>query len=137
MPQKAAHAALYHKRGIKMSETMKIILAVAGVFAAGFIMVGTNKHQSVEQIEAASMIRNYVAIQTMANEKCPVAIKKETGEQVFFPSETQSDKESYITLKWVGENSKTGGFKTASCTLRASLGGISELTIDDKVIIKK
>jgi len=120
-----------------MSETMKIILAVVAVFAAGFIMVGTNKQQTTEQLEAASTIRNYVAIQTMANDKCPVAIKKATGEQVFFPSETQSDKESYVTLKWVGENSKTGGFKSASCTLRASLGGISELVIDDKVVIKK
>jgi len=120
-----------------MSETMKIILAVAGVFAASFLLVGTNKQQSTEQLEAASMIRNYVAIQTMANEKCPQAVKKATGEQVFFPSETLSDKESYVTLKWLGENSKTGGFKSASCTLSASLGGISELVIDDKVIIKK
>ncbi|MDD5271312.1 MAG: hypothetical protein PHU14_01210 [Methylovulum sp.] len=120
-----------------MSETLKIILAVVAVFAAGFIMVGTNKQQSKEEMEAASMIRNYVAIQTMANDKCPAAIKKATGEQVFFPSETQSDKDSYITLKWVGENSKNGGFKTASCTLKASLGGISELIIDDKAIIKK
>ncbi|POZ53462.1 hypothetical protein [Methylovulum psychrotolerans] len=120
-----------------MSETMKVMLAVAAVFAAGFIMVGTNKQQSKEEMEAASMIRNYVAIQTMASQKCPVEIKKATGEQVFFPSETVSDKETYITLKWVGENSKTGGFKTASCTLKASLGGISELLIDDKAIIKK
>jgi len=120
-----------------MSETMKIILAVAALFAAGFIMVGTNKQQSKEEMEAASMIRNYVAIQTMASEKCPTQIKKITGEQVFFPSETVSDKESYITLKWVGENAKTGGFKNASCTVRTSLGGISELIIDEKVIIKK
>lgn len=120
-----------------MSETNKIILGIVVFFAAGFIMVGTNKQQSKEQIEAASNIRNYVAIQTMANDKCPIAIKKETGEQVFFPSETQSDKETYITLKWQGENSKNGGFKIASCTLKASLGGISELIIDDKVVIKK
>jgi hypothetical protein len=121
-----------------MSETMKIVIAVIGVFVAGFIMVGVSKEKpSVEQMEAAAGIRNYVAIQTMANEKCPVAIKKETGEQVFFPSETKSDKETYITLIWVGENTKTNGFKKASCTLHAALGGISELIIDDKVIIKK
>jgi hypothetical protein len=117
-----------------MSETMKIVIAVLGVFVAGFIMVGVSKDA---QKEAASSIRNLVAIQTMASEKCPVAIKKETGEQVFFPKETKSDKETYITLIWEGENIKTGGFKTASCTLLGSLGGISELIIDDKVIIKK
>lgn len=120
-----------------MSETMKVAIAVVGVFVTGFILVGVNKQQSKEDIEAASRIRNYVAIQTMAGEKCPREILKVTGEQVFFPSETLSDKESYITLKWNGENSKTGGFKTASCTLKASLGGISELVIDDKAIIKK
>jgi hypothetical protein len=121
-----------------MSETMKIVLAVAGFFVVGFIMVGLSKEeQSVEQMEASATIRNYVAIQQMANQKCPEAIKKETGEQVFFPSETKSDKETYITLIWVGENTKTGGFKKASCTLHAALGGISELTIDDKVVIKK
>ena len=120
-----------------MSETMKIILGVAALFIAGFIMVGTNKQQSKEEMEAASMIRNYSAIQTMASQKCPAEIMKITGEQVFFPSETLSDKDSYITLKWVGEGSKTGGFKNASCTLKAALGGISELVIDDKVIIKK
>jgi len=121
-----------------MTETMKIVLAVVGVFVAGFVMVGLSKEDpSVAQIEAAATIRNYVAIQTMANDKCPEAIKKETGEQVFFPSETKSDKETYITLIWLGENTKTGGFKKASCTLHAALGGISELIVDDKVIIKK
>ena len=117
---------------------MKIVIAVIGVFVAGFIMVGVSKDEpSNAQKEAAATIRIYVAMQTMASEKCPVAIKKETGEQVFFPSETKSDKETYITLIWVGENTKTGGFKKASCTLHASLGGISELIVDDKVIIKK
>ncbi|MEQ1622798.1 MAG: hypothetical protein ABL919_15440 [Methylococcales bacterium] len=120
-----------------MSNTQKLIAAVLGGFILAFVMVGANKEQTTQEIEAASMIRNYVAIQTMANDKCPKAIQKETGEQVFFPSETKSDKESYVTLIWDGEKSKTGGFKKASCTLRASLGGISELVIDDKVIIKK
>jgi hypothetical protein len=121
-----------------MSETMKVMLGIGAVFAAGFIMVGLSKQEpSKVEMEAASMIRNYAAIQTMASDKCPPAIKKATGEQVFFPSETLSDKETYITLKWVGENSKNGGFKNASCTLKAALGGISELVIDDKVIIKK
>lgn len=114
---------------------MKIVIAVVGVFAAGFIMVGSNKQQSKEQMEAASMIRNYVAIQEMANHKCPAAIQDATGDQVFFPSKTESDKDSYITLMWEGDENVH--FKKASCTLKSSLGGISDLIIDDKVIIKK
>jgi hypothetical protein len=121
-----------------MSETQKIILAIVGVFVIGFIMVGLSKEdQTTEQMEAASMIRNYVAMQTMATEKCTKIIKEKTGEQIFFPSDTKSDKETYITLKWAGENAQKGGFKQATCTLDGSIGGISELIIDDKVIINK
>ncbi len=119
-----------------MSETQKLMYAVIGVIVIGFITVGLSKEkQSPEQMEAASMIRNYVAMQEMATPKCTKAILEKTGEQVYFPSETQSDKETFITLKYVGE--EKGGFKTASCTLHGSLGGISELIIDGKEIIKK
>jgi hypothetical protein len=121
----------------KMSESGKLAIAVIGVFAVGFVMVGLNKQQSTEQKESSAMVRNYFNLQTMATEACPKAILKETGEQVYFPSETESDKENYITLKWVGENTKKGSFKKASCTVRSVMGGISELIIDDKVIIQK
>jgi hypothetical protein len=118
----------------KMSEGGKLIAAVIGVFVVGFIVVAVSKQESPEQAEAQSMLRNYVAIQQMANQKCPAAILKETGEEVFFPTEEpQTDKETYITMKWKGEKN----FKEASCTLSGSLGGISELIIDGKTIIKK
>ncbi|CAA9892190.1 conserved hypothetical protein [Candidatus Methylobacter favarea] len=117
-----------------MSEIQKIMIAVVGIFVIGIIMVGTNKEQSIEEKESASKIRNYVALQNMANQKCPAAIKQATGEQVYFPLETNSDKETYITMKWAGEQ---GGFKTASCTVRSALGGISELIIDDNILINK
>jgi len=120
-----------------MSQTTKIIIAIAGVFAVGFLMVGESKQKSVADMEAESMIRNYSNIQGMANQKCPAAIEEATGEKVFFPSKTESDKDTYITLFWEGENVGSGGFKTASCTLKGSLGGISELMVDGKTIIKK
>lgn len=121
----------------KMSESGKLAIAVIGAIVIGFVMVGLSKQQSTEQKESSAMIRNYFNLQTMATEACPKAIKKETGEQVYFPSETESDKENYITLKWVGENSQKGGFKKASCTIKSTMGGISELIIDDKVIIQR
>ena len=121
----------------KMSESAKLMLAVVGAIVVGFVMVGLNKQQSTEQKESAAMVRNVFNLQTMATEQCPQAIKEHTGEQVYFPSSTESDKENYITLKWIGENSKKGGFKNASCTIRSVMGGISELIIDDKVIIKR
>ncbi len=121
-----------------MSEVQKIMLAVVGVFIIGFVFVGLSKEkQPLDQVEAAAKIRNNVAMQSMASDKCPPIIKQQTGEQVFFPSEVLGDKETYVTLKWVGENGDKGGFKHASCTLHAALGGITELIIDDKVVIKK
>jgi hypothetical protein len=81
------------------------------------------------------MVRSVVAMQEMAGKKCPAAIKEHTGDQVFFPSETDTDKETYVTMKWLGDN--TDHFKTASCTLHIALGGISNLVIDDKVLIDK
>lgn len=117
-----------------MSETQKIMMAVAAVFVMGFVLVAASKEeQTPAEMEAAAKIRGMVAMQMMANDKCPAKIKEVTGEQVFTTSATESDKETYLTLKWVGEKA----FKNASCTLHASLGGISELIIDDKVIIKK
>ncbi|MCX7074903.1 MAG: hypothetical protein NTZ70_08850 [Methylococcales bacterium] len=120
-----------------ISSTMKIVIAIAGVFVVGFAMVGESKQKSVAEMEAESMIRNYANIQGMANQKCPEAVQAATGEQVFFPSRTESDKDTYITLFWEGENVGSGGFKKASCTLKGSLGGISELIVDDNVIISK
>lgn len=117
-----------------MTETTKIVYAVIGVFVVGFLVVAISKQESTSDKEAASMVRAYVAMQEMASKKCPAAILKETGEQVFFPSDTQSDKETYVTYKYEGESEK---FKSASCTLTVAQGGISELIIDDKVIIKK
>lgn len=117
-----------------MTETSKIAMAVIGVFVVGFIVVWFSKQESVEEKESAAMIRAYVSMQEMASKKCPAAIMKHTGEQVFFPSETKSDKETYLTYIYKGE---TDAFKHASCTLKMEVGGLSELVIDDKVIIKK
>ena len=121
------------KQGI--SETQKLMMAVVGVFVAGFVMVGANKEQSNEEKEAASQIRSLVAMQEMANQKCPKLIENKTGTQVFFPSRTDTDKATYVTMEWTGEPG--ANFKKATCTLALSLGGVSKLVIDDKVLIDK
>ena len=118
-----------------MSKTQQMMAAVVGVFVIGFLMVGTNKEQTIEQKEAAAMIRAVAAMQGMANKKCPALVKEHTGTQVYFPTSTDTDKATYVTLEWVGE--KGDNFKTALCTLHLSLGGVSKLIIDDKVIIDK
>ena len=118
-----------------MSKIQQMIVAVIGIFVAGFLLVGNSKEQSVEEREAASMVRAVASMSKMAGNKCPVAIKKETGTQVYFPKDTDTDRATYYTMNWVGE--KGDNFETASCTLHVSLGGISRLVIDGKVVINK
>ena len=117
-----------------LSFVQQLMIGVGAFIVIGYFMVGSNKEQSPEQMKAASMIRTYAAMQNMANKKCPLAIKQKTGEQVYFPSDTKSDRDTYITLIWEGENEK---FKKAECTLTLLQGGISKLIIDDEVVIDK
>ncbi len=118
-----------------MSEVQKIMIAVLGCFAAGFFLVGTSKDKTSEELQSESMVRAVSNMSRMASKKCPVAIKKATETQVYFADETDTDKETYITLKWVGKDQDK--FKLATCTLHVALGGISKLVIDDKIIIDK
>lgn len=119
-----------------MSNVQKMIIAVIGCFIAGFLLVGTSKEKTTAEIKAEGMVRAVAGMSSMASKKCPVAIKKETGTQVYFAAETDTDKETYVTMKWVGVEGKDN-FKIAICTLHVTLGGISKLVIDDKVIIDK
>ncbi len=121
-----------------MSGTQKLMIAVVAVFAMGFFMVGSNKEQTDDQRKTASMIRDMANMQRIAGKKCPELIKEHTGTQITsLVSSTKTDKSTFLTLEWVGEEGYN--FKHASCTLSSSDGGfgISNLVIDDKVIIDK
>lgn len=119
-----------------MNEIQKIMIAILGVFIVGFVMVGENKTQTIQEREAAAMVRAITAMQGMAHKKCPALIKKHTGSQVSsLVSNTDTDRATYYLLEWNGE--KNDNFKKASCTLSSSLGGISKLVIDGKVLIDK
>ncbi len=121
-----------------MNNTQKLMAAVVAVFAMGFLMVGSNKEDTNEQKEAAAMIRAVAAMQTMANRKCPLAIKAKTGDVVYFPTSTDTDKQTFVSLTW--DSSKTEeeySFKKAECTLHLTVGGISKLVIDGETVIEK
>jgi hypothetical protein len=118
-----------------MSNVQKMIAAVIGVFVVGFVMVGASKEKTPAELEAESMIRNTTAMREMAAQKCPKAIQNHTGDQVYMVADTETDNATFITMKWVGE--KGDHFQTAECTLHVTLGGISKLVIDDKVLIDK
>lgn len=120
-----------------MGENQKLMAAVIGIFVLGFVMVGLSKQdESPEIVAERTRLLTFSSMQGMAGQKCPVAIRNETGTEVYFPVSNESDKETYVTLHYKGTE-KGDKFKTASCTLLLELGGISKLVIDDKVVIDK
>lgn len=121
----------------KMSESAKAFGAVIVAIVIGFILVGLSKQQTVEEKENAAMVRSYYNLITMATDICPKAIKKETGVEVYNHTSLESDKESYMTLKWEGMDQKKDGFNKATCRIETTKGGITELTIDGKSVIKR
>ncbi len=121
----------------KMSESAKLAIAVVGAILVGFAMVGLNKQQSTEDKENAAMVRSYYNLITMATDICPKAIMQETGTQIYNHTSIDTDKDTYMTLKWASEDPKKDGFKNASCKIESVKGGITELIIDDKTIVKR
>ncbi len=121
-----------------MNSTQKLMAAVVAVFAIGFLMVGSNKEQTNEQKEAAAMIRALTAMQSMANQKCPSAIKRKTGDTVYFATSTDTDKQTYVSLTWdASQTEDKYSFDKAVCTLHLTVGGISKLVIDGETLIEK
>jgi len=121
-----------------MNQTQQLMAAVAGVFIVGFLLVGSNKEETNEFKADAAMVRAVSGMQSMANKKCPSAIKEETGDVVYFPTDTETDKETYVSLTWdANETVDKYSFTKAKCTLHLTVGGISELVIDGKTVIKK
>jgi hypothetical protein len=120
-----------------MSETQKILAAVVGVFVVGFLLIFISKEQEKEVNPDKSKLITYSSMQGMASQKCPPIIEEKTGTRVFFPSSIDSDKDTYVTMNWKGENDDH--FKTASCTLKLQTSGIrvTNVTIDGKVVVDK
>jgi hypothetical protein len=121
----------------KMSESAKTMVAVIGVIVVGFVLVGLSKQQTNEEKENSAMVRNYYNLITMATDVCPKTIKKEAGVQVYNHTSTESDKDTYMTLIWNSEDAAKDGYKKISCRIESAKGGISELIIDDKTVIKR
>jgi hypothetical protein len=115
-----------------MGKKQNIIIVVAGVLVFGFLVFSVI-NQSNKNQESVSQVPSLVAMQGMANQKCPKLIQNKTGTQVHFPSKSDTDKKTYLTMEWTG--GKGSNFKTASCTLLVSSGTVSKLVIDDQVLI--
>lgn len=119
-----------------MGNAQKLIIAILGVFAVGYFLVGSNKEQTDDQKKSAAMIRDVANMQRIAHNKCPLLIKKHTGTQIAsLVSKTDTDRSTYLILEWTGE--KNDNFKKAVCTVSVPYGGVSKLVIDDEVVIDR
>jgi len=121
----------------EMSNSQKMMIAVALVFGIGFFMVGSNKEQTDEERRSSAMIRDRANMNRIAGQKCPKLIETHTGTQITsLVSNTKTDNSTYLTYEYNGE--KGYNFQKASCTLSASDTGfhISSLVIDGKDVVK-
>ena len=117
-----------------MSKTQQLMAALAAAMLVGFLLVGTSEKTEEEKANEA-MVSGYAQMSRMTTMKCPKAIKKHTGSQVYTEESTDTDKVSYITRTWKG--GKGDNFKIAKCTFTLATGGITELDIDGKKVISK
>jgi len=118
-----------------MGKKQTIIIAVATVSVLGFLLWAVSQplsHQPQDK-EPAPQLPSPIAMQSMATQKCPKLIQNKTGAQIYFPSKSDTDQKTYVTMTWTG--GKGAHFKTASCTVLFSSGEVSKLVIDDQVLI--
>ena len=121
-----------------MGNAQKMMVAVVGVFAIGFLMVGSNKEQSDEQRKSSAMVRDVANLQYKAKLRCPKLVRKHApGSKLLSLNTSDTDHSTYYTLKWIGESDDN--FKTASCKVGFTDNGatVIGLIIDEKVIIDK
>ena len=116
----------------KMSEATKIIFAFVGVMIVGFIIVGTSGVTEDQKKSNAGMM-HYSNLSRMSTVRCPKAVKKHTGQQVYAISNTITDKQTYFTVEYTNSSD---AFKKASCTIN-QMGVLTELVIDGKKVISK
>ncbi|WP_419602528.1 hypothetical protein [Thiolapillus sp.] len=116
-----------------MSTATKGILAVVGFFLIGFLIVGTSE-KSEEEKKNESFVTGFATLSKTTTMRCKSEIKKHTGANVYFPTETKTDKNDYMTLIW--KNNREG-FKDAECTFTRSKGTVTRLVIDGKTYISK
>lgn len=110
----------------------KLIIAFFAVIIVGFIIVAFSEKSEEEKLGEA-FVRNVGLLNKFAQDKCTAAVKEHTGAQVYSPSDSASDNETYVTLTWKGSQ---GAFDTAVCKYEKDKG-ITRLAIDGKTVVSK
>jgi len=115
-----------------MSNVQKLIAAVVGVIVVGFLIVGTSGQDEEDKLNEA-FLRNAAMLFKIANTQCPKALKKHTGVSMVPPTESESDKKTFVKLTWI---KKSGPFKKATCLIVENQNSVKELVVDGKTVLK-
>ena len=112
-----------------MSNLTKGLLGFLFVMVVGLTIVATSGQSDEEQatnatLRTSSMLHQYAA------DKCKLAIKKNYDGFIYAPTSSDSDQESWVTMKWVGEQGKL----SADCKY-IKLKGVVSLVINGKTVI--
>ena len=115
-----------------MSPVTQAIAGFVVVFIIGFIIIGMSGQSQEEQV-AQAFIRSGNMLNRQAQEKCKEAIEKEVKTNIYSPTDSSSDRESFVSLTWTGAQGK---FDKAECKY-VKTKGIVSLVVDGKTIIAK
>ena len=113
----------------KMSEVTKILIAFVCVMITGGVIIATSG-VSNEQKASNAVLTHYSNMSRIAQHQCPKAILKHTGEKAYVVSNTESDKETYVTLSYEGSEK----FSTASCSIDR-FGKVTQVVVDGKEML--
>ncbi len=113
------------------SNFVKAGIGFAILMIVGFVIVGTTRESQQEKVQGA-FLQTSGLLNSLALDKCTEAVRKEVGTHPYTPSESSSDKLTYVSLEW----KDVGTAKSAKCRYVMDQG-ITLLTIDDRVVIEK
>jgi hypothetical protein len=115
-----------------MSPVTQAIAGLVVVIIIGFIIVGMSE-QSPEEQMAQAFLRSGSMLNQYAHEKCREAVEKEVKTNIFSPTDSSSDQETFVSLTWTGVQGK---FDKATCKY-VKTKGIVSLVVNGKTIIAK
>jgi hypothetical protein len=113
----------------KMSEVTKILIAFVCVMITGGVIIATSG-VSNEKRASNAVLTHYSNMSRIAQYQCPKAILKHTGEKAYVVSNSESDKDTFVTLTYDGSDK----FSKASCSIDR-FGKVTQVVVDGKEML--
>lgn len=112
-------------------QPFKLIVGFVLVMAVGFGIVALTKETPQEKMQGA-FLQTSSALNSLATTKCAEAVLAQIGVHPYTPSETDTDRMAFVTLRW----NNVGTAKQIECRYVMN-EGIVLLRIDGAAVIEK